>query len=48
LHIGTYIANKLERQLYKTRQDKSKKSEWHNSYKIASWEQFCKNHIRLN
>jgi hypothetical protein len=30
LHKDTYIANTLERQIYKTRQDKSKKSEWHN------------------
>jgi hypothetical protein len=31
LHKGIYLTNTLERQLYKTRQEKSTKSEWHNS-----------------
>jgi hypothetical protein len=28
LHKGTHLSNTLERQLYKTRQEKSKKSDW--------------------
>jgi hypothetical protein len=48
LHKGIYLTNTLEEYPYKTRQEKAKKSEWHNSKKIASWEKFRTTHVRLN